>query len=87
MAMEQELIAEEMPAEEVRSMCDPYAQVTCDVLFQIPFAKRLSPSHPIDTFRRENEALRGVITLNENGLDRIAKPVVVERSAPIVLLT
>ena len=40
MAMEQQLIAEGMPVEEVRSMCDLHSQVTRDVLVQ------LAPPHP-----------------------------------------
>ena len=60
-AMEQELIAEGMPVEEVRSMCDLHSKVTRDVLVQLPVRKAITPGHPVDTFRRENEALRGVI--------------------------
>ena len=63
MAMEQELMAEGMPVEEVRSMCDLHSQVTRDVLVQIANRKEIVPGHPIDTFRRENEALRAVIAL------------------------
>jgi DUF438 domain-containing protein len=61
MAMEQELIAEGMPVEEVRSMCDLHSKVTRDVLVQVPIRKAIAPGHPVDTFRRENEALRGAI--------------------------
>jgi DUF438 domain-containing protein len=60
MAMEQELMAEGMPVEEVRSMCDLHSKVTRDVLVQLPTRKAIAPGHPVDTFRRENEALRGV---------------------------
>ncbi len=60
MAMEQELMAEGMPVEEVRAMCDLHSQVTRDVLVQIPTSKGNDPGHPVDTFRRENEALRNV---------------------------
>lgn len=60
MAMEQELISGGMPVEEVHSMCDLHSQVTRDVLVQLP-AKPLVPGHPIDTFKRENAALRQVI--------------------------
>ena len=62
MAMEQELMAEGMPVEEVRSMCDLQSKVTRDVLVQLPIRKPIVPGHPVDTFRRENEALRNVIT-------------------------
>jgi DUF438 domain-containing protein len=61
MAMEQELMAEGMPVEEVRAMCDLHSQVTRDVLVQIPTSKAIAPGHPVDTFRCENEALRNVI--------------------------
>src|SRR5215469_5631796 len=60
MAMEQELISGGMPVDEVRSMCDLHSQVTRDVLVQLP-AKPIAPGHPVDTFRRENAAIRQLI--------------------------
>ena len=71
MAMEQELMAEGMPVEEVRSMCDLHSQVTRDVLIQIPTRKEIAPGHPVDTFRRENEALRTVIALMKTALGEL----------------
>jgi uncharacterized protein len=62
MAMEQELIAEGMPVEEVRSMCDLHSQVTRDVMVQIKPRHEIPPGHPVDIFHRENEALGEVIT-------------------------
>lgn len=59
-AMEQELMAEGMPVEEVQSMCDLHSQVTREVLVQLP-VRSFPPGHPVDTFRRENQALREVI--------------------------
>ncbi|MCL6546260.1 MAG: DUF438 domain-containing protein [Bryobacteraceae bacterium] len=59
-AMEQELMAEGMPVEEIQSMCDLHSQLTREVLVQLP-AKPVPPGHPADTFRRENEAIRGVL--------------------------
>ena len=70
-AMEQELMAEGMPVEEVRSMCDLHSQVTREVLVQIPTSKTIAPGHPVDTFRRENEALRGVILEMEKTLSEL----------------
>ena len=61
MAMEQQLMAEGMPVEEVRSMCDLHSQVTRDVLVQLPQPSSIQPGHPIDTFRRENAALKQMI--------------------------
>ena len=60
-AMEQDLMAEGMPVEEIASMCDLHSQVTRDVLVQLP-ERAAPPGHPADTFRRENEALRGAVT-------------------------
>ncbi len=60
-AMEEQLLAEGMPVEEIQCMCDLHSQVTRDVLVQIP-AQTPPPGHPADTFRRENEALRRVVS-------------------------
>lgn len=59
-AMEQELMAEGMPVEEIQCMCDLHSQVTRDILVQIP-ARSVPPGHPVDTFRRENEEIRRVL--------------------------
>lgn len=61
MAMERELMAEGMPVEAVRSMCDLHSQVTRDVLVQLTSPSSIQPGHPVDTFRRENTALKEVI--------------------------
>lgn len=55
-AMEQELMAEGVPATQIMNMCDLHAQVVRDVL-AAPATAALPPGHPVDTFRRENEAL------------------------------
>jgi DUF438 domain-containing protein len=61
MAMEQQLMAEGMPVEEVRSMCDLHSQVTRDALVQVAPPVSIQPGHPVDTFRRENTAIKQVI--------------------------
>jgi len=61
MAMEQQLMAEGMPVEEVRSMCDLHSQVTRDALVQVAPPVSIQPGHPVDTFRRENAAIKQVI--------------------------
>jgi DUF438 domain-containing protein len=55
-AMEQELMADGMPVIEIMHMCDLHAEVLRDVVVERPHA--LPPGHPVDTFKRENEALR-----------------------------
>jgi hypothetical protein len=58
MAMEQQLIAEGMPIDEIRSMCDLHSQVARETLVQIAPRREIAPGHPVDTFKHENEALR-----------------------------
>lgn len=60
-AMEQELMAEGMSVEEVRSMCDLHSQVLRDILRTPPAEKPLPAGHPVETFRRENRALEQVV--------------------------
>jgi DUF438 domain-containing protein len=71
MAMEQELMAEGMPASEIQSMCDLHSEVTREVLVQLP-ARAVPPGHPVDTMRRENDAVRAVIARMREALAAIA---------------
>lgn len=59
-AMEQELIHDGMPAEKIKSMCDLHADVLRDITAN-PEEERVSPGHPVDTFRLENFALRNAV--------------------------
>ena len=70
MAMEQELIAEGMPVSEIQGMCDLHSQVTREVLVQLA-PTPLSPGHPVDTFRRENEALRESISGMQQAMNQV----------------
>ncbi len=72
MAMEQQLIAEGMPVEEVRSMCDLHSQVTREVLVPLAPSSDLPPGHPVDTFRRENRALKDVVASMRQSLAEVA---------------
>jgi uncharacterized protein len=56
-AMEQELIADGMPVQQIQSMCDLHAAAVKKVL-QNPPRLELPPGHPADTFLQENSALR-----------------------------
>ena len=70
MSMEQELIAEGMPVEEIQGMCDLHSQVTREVLVQLTPAA-VPPGHPVDTFRRENEALRDSMARLQQAMNRV----------------
>lgn len=67
-AMEQELMAGGMPVEEVMGMCDLHSEVTREILTQRPHAPVVA-GHPVDTFRRENQALGEAV---ENTRDAMA---------------
>ena len=70
-AMEQELMADGMPASEIQGMCDLHSQVTREVLVQLP-PKAVPPGHPVDTFRRENQALAGVLLRMRQSMRELA---------------
>ncbi|MGB9625685.1 MAG: DUF438 domain-containing protein [Phycisphaerae bacterium] len=59
-AMEQQLIREGTRVEEIQSMCDLHHAVVRD-LTRGDAAVDVPPGHPVDTFRRENEALRRAV--------------------------
>jgi uncharacterized protein len=56
-AMEQQLIDDGMAAEEITAMCDMHSQVLRDIIVERPHDP-ITPGHPVDTFRKENEAIR-----------------------------
>jgi len=73
MAMEEQLIAEGMPVEEVRSMCDLHSQVTRDVLVHLANPSPIPAGHPLDTFRRENAAIKQVVAAIRDTATEIGK--------------
>lgn len=60
-AMEQQLMAEGMSVDEIRSMCDLHARLTGELMREPPHAAPLPAGHPLQTFRAENRALERVI--------------------------
>jgi len=71
-AMEQELIAEGMPVSEVQSMCDLHSSVLREILTIQPLQPGVAPGHPMDTFRRENEALAETIRRMRDVMEEVA---------------
>jgi DUF438 domain-containing protein len=66
------------------SMCDLHSQVTREVLVQLP-PKHVEPGHPVDTMRRENEALRGALLAMRVAMRAIATlPAGADVSAPLL---
>ena len=69
--MEQELIAEGVPVEQIMGMCDLHASVVREMLAEHPIPL-LTPGHPVTTFRRENDALKQQTRLLRDGLDALS---------------
>lgn len=58
--VEQELIAEGLPEEEVLRLCDVHGEVLDGHIDQSS-AKEIPEGHPVDVFRQENKELRNVV--------------------------
>ncbi|MBL1218339.1 MAG: DUF438 domain-containing protein [Planctomycetes bacterium] len=58
-AMEQAIMADGVPLQQVMNMCDLHADVVRDLIRQRDHGP-IQAGHPIDTFRRENQALSNV---------------------------
>jgi len=71
-AMEQELIAEGMPVEEVQAMCDSHAAVLKEITVETAVLD-LEPGHPIDTLQRENVAIRELVSKLRQALHQLAQ--------------
>ena len=69
-AMEQELIADGMPVEQLQGMCDLHSEVTREVLVQLAPAP-VAPGHPADTMRLENEAIREALARLQQAMTRV----------------
>jgi len=80
-AMEQELMAEGVPVQEIMGMCDLHSQVVRDILVEKSSAPP-PPGHPVDTFRRENEALRAQAASLRSALATLA-PKGTDEDAPV----
>jgi len=70
-AMEQELIAEGIPVEEIMGMCDLHSQVVRELLVERP-QEPIAAGHPVDVFRRENAALEERSRAMRDALARLA---------------
>ena len=70
--VEQELIAEGLPEEEVIKLCDVHSKALEGAIDHSE-AKSAPPGHPVDTFLRENDALLAVISQIEEVFDAVKK--------------
>lgn len=70
--VEQELISEGLPEEEVLKFCDIHSMVLDGHIDQ-SHAKTVSPGHPVDTFKKENRELEKVVEAIEQLLAQIPR--------------
>ncbi|MBC7233071.1 MAG: DUF438 domain-containing protein [Chloroflexi bacterium] len=69
--MEQALIAEGVPSEQIKELCDVHVQVFRESLDkQVP--PEMVPGHPVHTFRAENEAIAKVVEELAERIQQIA---------------
>jgi len=84
--MEQELIAEGLPEEEIRKLCDVHVQIFEDAL-ACPPAPAVGPGHPLETLGDENRALEKVGAQTQEILARLkAEPGYKDRPADLTRL-
>ncbi len=82
-AMEQELIAGGVPVEQIKSMCDLHAAVVQDLLSK-PQEHAVPPGHPVDTFRRENAALREAVASLRQAMTEIRRLPPAGQAGPVL---
>jgi DUF438 domain-containing protein len=75
-AMENSLMAEGMPQQEIQRMCDVHAAVLGSGLDDAP-PPEVVPGHPVHTFRLENERIREIVA-RYRGIVETPGPVVAE---------
>lgn len=77
-ALETELMAEGMPETEIRRMCELHVAAFRDSLEQAPRADAV-PGHPVDTFRRDNQAILKVVEAYREFAGELAGPLAASR--------
>lgn len=68
--MEQQLIAEGLPAEEVKALCDVHLSIFQGAIAEVG-DQTVPPGHPVHTFKYENFALQELLALIEQVLSRL----------------
>jgi len=82
-AVEQELIADGMPASEILSLCDLHSSAMKGAI-DTSGAKTVPNGHPVHTFKMENQALIGELALTDKLFDEIRKlPSDADASEPV----
>lgn len=80
--LEQELIKEGMPAEEIKSLCDVHTKVFVESLAQQEKPPEEQGGHPIHTYKKENRAVEGVMNEIRAQLDQIMEVQSLQEATP-----
>lgn len=82
--VEQQLIEEGLPAEEIQKFCDVHSLVL-DGNIDLSGAKAIPPGHPVDTFIQENKELIKVVDEASEKIDAIHRYKTAAELKPLVL--
>ncbi|TSA33977.1 MAG: DUF438 domain-containing protein [Porphyromonadaceae bacterium] len=82
--VEQQLIEEGLPPEEIRKFCDVHSLVL-EGNIDLSGARSIPPGHPVDTFIQENKELLKVVDMAAELLDQVKKMQETDNPAPLVL--
>lgn len=82
--VEQQLIEEGLPPEEIQKFCDVHSLVL-EGSIDLSGARSIPPGHPVDTFIQENRELLKVVDMAAEQFDQINKIRETEDPAPAVL--
>jgi len=82
--VEQQLIEEGLPPEEIQKFCDVHSLVL-EGNIDLSGARSIAPGHPVDTFIRENQELLKVVDLVNDLLSRVRKMDPADPLAPLIL--
>jgi len=77
--MEQELISEGLPAEEVKALCDVHVSVFQGAL-DAQASPEMTPGHPVHTFKYENFAASEALKLLEEAIAALPDPAALARA-------
>lgn len=83
--VEQELINEGLPEEEVLKFCDIHTEVLEGHIDQSG-AKEIPPGHPVDTFKKENKELLKIVRTLTRFYEKVNKPKDLDQETYIIQL-
>lgn len=78
-ALEQELISEGLPTEQVKALCDVHVAVFRESL-DAQSSPEMTPGHPIHTFKKENWAISELLVVMNDVISRLPEPAAIKQA-------